>query len=232
MPDYHRDEESGAEKPCEIISSDEGTAYCAECERQARAAAEHAQERPYGFDFHDVIISAARYYMGRMTIQTCAFARQLAEVWPELPEGTRGVIRMDLEREFERDDRMREMVEAGDAEMPTLGNFGLGQDMDRAAWEQVRAAYAAEALASEAFASDGDAWDLLSVGLLLHADAEQLAEEKLLVAEAMMRRGGSFVRHLGESLVHADPANTRKIRQTWPAYWQKYLEMAMENTRK
>ena len=50
--------------------------------------------------------------------------------------------------------------------------------------------------------------------------------EQLIIAENMMRYGGSFVKHLGEALMHADPANTQKIKNTWSDCWEKYLNIA------
>ena len=56
------------------------------------------------------------------------------------------------------------------------------------------------------------------------AQSEQLVAESKAVAEMMIRYGGSFVSNLGEALLHADLHNTRKIKATWPEYWQEYLE--------
>lgn len=50
-------------------------------------------------------------------------------------------------------------------------------------------------------------------------------DERLRVAEAMQTYGGSFVKSLGVALLHADRENTRRVKQTWPEYWQKYLNM-------
>lgn len=38
----------------------------------------------------------------------------------------------------------------------------------------------------------------------------------------MLTHGGSFVRHLGRLMQHADPENLGKIREKWPAYLEKY----------
>ena len=81
------------------------------------------------FEPHCLLIAATRYYLGRMTISTCAFARDLAAAWPEIPEHTRSVLLRDIEDEFRRDDTARER---GDEYKP------LGMDCDRAAWQQVR----------------------------------------------------------------------------------------------
>jgi len=53
---------------------------------------------------------------------------------------------------------------------------------------------------------------------------EFIHEEKIIVAENMMRYGGSFMKCLGEALLHADSNNTRKIKKEWPEEWYKYLE--------
>jgi hypothetical protein len=88
------------------------------------------------FDPHSLLIAATRYYVGRMTIGSCAFAQELASAWPEIPEDTKGIIRRDLERDFDRDDEARKR---GDEFLP------LGADCDRAGWELVRAAWSKEA---------------------------------------------------------------------------------------
>jgi hypothetical protein len=54
-----------------------------------------------------------------------------------------------------------------------------------------------------------------------------IIEEKQYVAWAMIQYGGGFVKNLGTTLFHADPENTRKIHDTWPEYWAKYLEMGL-----
>jgi hypothetical protein len=84
------------------------------------------------FEAHDMLISATRYYIGRMTIQACHWAECLAKAWPEIPEGTRGVIRRDIEEAFRDDDAARER---GDQYRP------LGHDCDRSAWDKVRKAW-------------------------------------------------------------------------------------------
>ena len=84
------------------------------------------------FEVHDMLISATRYYIGRMTIQTCYWAQCLAKAWPEIPAGTRGVIRRDLEEAFRADDEARER---GDRYKP------LGYDCDRQSWDLVRQAW-------------------------------------------------------------------------------------------
>lgn len=51
-------------------------------------------------------------------------------------------------------------------------------------------------------------------------------EEKVLVARAMRRFGGSFVQYLGCALECADPINAGKIKETWLEYWAEYLGFA------
>lgn len=50
--------------------------------------------------------------------------------------------------------------------------------------------------------------------------------EQNQVAQAMWQMGGSFVRHLGSALQHADPNNAEKIKQAFPEYWEKYLRFS------
>ena len=88
------------------------------------------------FDAHGLIIGATRYYMGRMTIAACHFARyELPAAWPDMQTGTKAVIRRDLESAFESDDNARAR---GQNYRP------LGMDCDRKAWEAVRAAWLAQ----------------------------------------------------------------------------------------
>ena len=50
-------------------------------------------------------------------------------------------------------------------------------------------------------------------------------DEKISIAKAMRRYGGSFVSSLGEALIHADPINTMKIQKAFPDYWKQYKAM-------
>lgn len=86
------------------------------------------------FDPHMLLIAAVRYFTGRQTIATCAFARELAEAWPTIPEHTRNIIKRDLEDEFRRDDEARK-------DDPPRSFCPLGSDCDRQAWEMVREAW-------------------------------------------------------------------------------------------
>ena len=80
----------------------------------------------------DWVIVAFRYYLGRMTIGACCFARELAFAWDSLGSGTQNVIKSELDSAFQRDDESRA---EGSNYHP------LGMDMDRQAWELVRKAY-------------------------------------------------------------------------------------------
>jgi len=51
-------------------------------------------------------------------------------------------------------------------------------------------------------------------------------EESRLVAIAMQRYGGHFVKHLGAALICADQQNITRIYNAFPEYWKEYLETA------
>lgn len=51
-----------------------------------------------------------------------------------------------------------------------------------------------------------------------------LEEEKYFVSLGMRERGGSFVKALGEALLHADYINVSKIKTLWSEYWIEFLE--------
>jgi len=51
-----------------------------------------------------------------------------------------------------------------------------------------------------------------------------IEEEKYFVSLGMRERGGSFVKSIGEALLHADVNNVQKIKNTWPEYWKEFLE--------
>lgn len=53
-----------------------------------------------------------------------------------------------------------------------------------------------------------------------------MAEQDLLVIEAMEKYGGSFVVALAQAARRADADNLARIKATWPEYWQQYTEMA------
>lgn len=56
---------------------------------------------------------------------------------------------------------------------------------------------------------------------------QDIHNEAVLVSESMIKRGGSFVRSLGEALQHADPINAAKIKQAFPEYWDEYKVLAV-----
>jgi hypothetical protein len=90
------------------------------------------------FNERELIIAAFRYYLGRMTISTTFFARELAKAWNEIEEGTREIIARELENRFKEDDEAREKRRTA---LRPLTSLPLGYDCDRAAWEEVRARY-------------------------------------------------------------------------------------------
>lgn len=48
------------------------------------------------------------------------------------------------------------------------------------------------------------------------------------VARTMIEYGGSFVRKLGAAALVADEQNLRRIKSTWPEYWDQYSRMAKQ----
>lgn len=56
-------------------------------------------------------------------------------------------------------------------------------------------------------------------------------EEKDTVLRGMSRYGGGFVQALAEALRRADSNNTQKIKETWPEYWQQYLDFGKKEVR-
>lgn len=54
-------------------------------------------------------------------------------------------------------------------------------------------------------------------------------DEKIIVANTMVKYGGSFVKKLGEALHHADNINTIKIKNVFSEYWGQYLEMGFKD---
>lgn len=77
-----------------------------------------------------MIIDAVRYATGRMTYQVSTTTAWLIQNWSSLSEYTQKIVRADLEREFTRDDTVREMS--------SNGIYPLGADCDRGCWESVR----------------------------------------------------------------------------------------------
>lgn len=87
---------------------------------------------------NDLVFWSFRYFLGRTTASACTFAESLAVVWPRLDEATRGLIQLQLDEEFIRDDAARNNVER------EYGSFPLGHTCDRAAWQKVRNAYSGQ----------------------------------------------------------------------------------------
>lgn len=46
---------------------------------------------------------------------------------------------------------------------------------------------------------------------------------KTKISDNMVTYGGSFVKGLGEALLHADSHNTYKVAITWPMFIKQYL---------
>lgn len=81
----------------------------------------------------DIIFWAFRYFLGRMTIATWGFARDLATAYPFLSKKVRNAIKKELEEAFERDDAERAKKKEGE-----ISWLPLGHDCDRQSWELVR----------------------------------------------------------------------------------------------
>jgi hypothetical protein len=52
--------------------------------------------------------------------------------------------------------------------------------------------------------------------------------EVWLVANAMRQYGGNFVQKLGACISAADSTNAQKLKDAFPEYWEKYLEIGQE----
>lgn len=61
---------------------------------------------------------------------------------------------------------------------------------------------------------------------------EKLNNESFNVAVQMKTHGGSFVKALGEALLRGDVINRIKIKLAFPEYWNKYLQLAVEEDKK
>ena len=48
------------------------------------------------------------------------------------------------------------------------------------------------------------------------------------VINAMRKRGGNFVKHLAETYVAADPENRERIKEAFPEYWMRYLQITLD----
>ena len=77
------------------------------------------------FDLEELVHASFRYYLGRRTIATCAYARSLAAAWPLLSQSTRVMIGRELAHAY-----------AEAARNPDWQP--LGADCDREAWDKVR----------------------------------------------------------------------------------------------
>jgi hypothetical protein len=52
--------------------------------------------------------------------------------------------------------------------------------------------------------------------------AQHGAVDDFYVIRAMAKYGGGFVKALSEAARAADDDNLRRIKKTWPEYWEKY----------
>jgi hypothetical protein len=77
------------------------------------------------FDLEALVHSSFRYFLGRRTIGTCAYARSLAAAWPHLSKRTRFGIGRELAHAYAEAARYPERQP-------------LGADCDREAWDAVR----------------------------------------------------------------------------------------------
>ncbi|MFW5872325.1 MAG: hypothetical protein ACOCUT_04385 [bacterium] len=81
-----------------------------------------------------LVFHSFRYFLGRMTASTADFAERLASAWPLIDKQYQDLIRKELERQFELDDKIRQKINPNT-------HYPLGMDCDRFAWEKVRMAY-------------------------------------------------------------------------------------------
>ena len=77
------------------------------------------------FDAEELVHASFRYFLGRKTIATVAFAHNLAAAWPHLSERTRIGIGRELTQAYAEAARNPEWKP-------------LGADCDREAWDKVR----------------------------------------------------------------------------------------------
>lgn len=87
------------------------------------------------------------------------------------------------------------------------------------------------------YTDTGRAWELLNqlnakaTEVLASTDAPESPApvaapvEDFWVLKAMRGYGGGFVNALSEAALRADDDNLRRIKATWPEYWQKYAEL-------
>jgi hypothetical protein len=76
----------------------------------------------------DLVFCGFRYFLGRRTIATSAFAKDLAKIYPLLEGSIKAMIRKELEAAYEQEKRSPEWKPLGDA-------------CDREAWDKVRKVY-------------------------------------------------------------------------------------------
>ena len=51
-------------------------------------------------------------------------------------------------------------------------------------------------------------------------------DRSVTIAATMIKYGGGFVAALGRALQCADKDNTRRIKEAFPEYWNRYSEIA------
>ena len=78
------------------------------------------------FDGDELIHAAFRYYLGRRTIATCAFAKDLAAAWDQLRDATKQMIGRELLQAYEEAEKYPE-------------TRPLGDTCDREMWDLVKA---------------------------------------------------------------------------------------------
>jgi len=77
------------------------------------------------FDADELIHAAFRYYLGRRTIATCAFAKDLSDAWDHIGERTRMMIGNELLQAYEDAEKHPDWKP-------------LGDDCDREMWDFVK----------------------------------------------------------------------------------------------
>jgi len=83
----------------------------------------------------DLIFWSFRYFLGRMTIATDCFARDLVKAWDLLSDRIKELIGKELEEAFEDDDKARA------DKKNKYKIYPLGHDCDRESWQLVREKY-------------------------------------------------------------------------------------------
>jgi len=53
-----------------------------------------------------------------------------------------------------------------------------------------------------------------------------MTDERIKVANSMIKYGGSFIKCIGEALLHADNDNTIKLKSCFSEEWFKYLDIS------